>query len=259
MQTRLLFVTVLLMSVSQANAQLPADAVEFPGWKVPGVTAHRSGSSLFLTLQSRPESGHLQIPRLANVVRQVRWLNAPAGESLNLKPEIDHWVIEPGSFPESGPNVIELRLDRPARLFQPPMIVEPAADGTIHLHARDAQVHGEKLRYEPQSFKNTVGYWTMQDDFAEWHFRSEVAGTYFVSVLQGCGKGQGGSDVQVSIGAEQLSFAIEDTGHFQNFVWREIGRIEVPAGDDICLKLSALRKAAGAVMDCREIQLRQVR
>src|SRR5439155_22753950 len=43
----------------------------------------------------------------------------------------------------------------------------PAKDGTITLHARTATIHGAQLRFEPLPHKNTLGFWTRQDDWAE--------------------------------------------------------------------------------------------
>ena len=55
----------------------------------------------------------------------------------------------------------------------------------------------------------------------------EEAGEYEVHILQGCGKGHGGSEVSIGVGKSVLTFTVEDTGHFQNFKPRNLGRIEV--------------------------------
>ena len=75
-------------------------------------------------------------------------------------------------------------------------LVTPAI-GDVRLLARDAQVHGTKLRYEPEPFKNTLGYWTEAADSAEWTFDAPEAGRYEVEVHQGCGGNNGGSEVEV--------------------------------------------------------------
>src|SRR6266404_4909243 len=68
-------------------------------------------------------------------------------------------------------------------------------DGGFLLHARDAATHGSMLRYEPQTNKNCLGYWMKVEDWAEWSFHVEKAGGFAVELWQGCGKGQGGSEV----------------------------------------------------------------
>ena len=135
-----------------------------------------------------------------------------------------------------------------------------AAPGeAITLHARDAVVHGEKLRYEPEPHKNTLGYWTNPADWAEWPVEIARPGTFEVHVLQGCGEGQGGSEVRVSLGGQSLTFTVQDTGHFQNFVWRHIGTLAIPKRGSYQLQVRPLTLASRAVMDLREVRLVRVR
>jgi arylsulfatase A-like enzyme len=76
----------------------------------------------------------------------------------------------------------------------PEFVPNPQAkDGTITLPARTAQVHGIQLRYEPLPHKETLGFWTRAEDWASWEFMLTRPGRFTVEVLQGCGKGQGGS------------------------------------------------------------------
>src|SRR5262249_42076447 len=102
-----------------------------------------------------------------------------------------------------------------------------AKDGTIAMPARTAEVHGVMLRFEPLPHKNTLGYWVNKDDWASWEFTVATPGTFTVEVLQGCGKGQGGSEVEVTVGEQVLKFTVEDTGHFQNFKARDIGTVTI--------------------------------
>lgn len=133
-----------------------------------------------------------------------------------------------------------------------------AKDGSVTLPARTATVHGVQLRYEPLPHKNTLGYWTRTEDHATWEFTLTTGGAFRVEVLQGCGKGQGGSDVEVSIGEQTLKFTVEDTGHFQNFKPREIGQFRLEKPGRYTLTVRPTKKAAAAVMDLREVTLRPV-
>jgi arylsulfatase A-like enzyme len=132
----------------------------------------------------------------------------------------------------------------------------PAKDGTITLPARSAEVHGEQLRYEPMPHKNTLGYWTKASDWASFEFTSERPGPVEVELLVGCGRGSGGSTVEVSVGDERLEFTVEETGGFQEFRPRTIGRIRLAATGRQTLEVRAKSKPGNAVMDLREIRLR---
>jgi arylsulfatase A len=78
-----------------------------------------------------------------------------------------------------------------------------AADGTITLPARTADVHGEQLRFEPLPHRNTLGYWTNSSDQASFEFEVERPGAFNVELLAGCGRGSGGSVVEVATGDEK--------------------------------------------------------
>jgi hypothetical protein len=80
-------------------------------------------------------------------------------------------------------------------------------------------------------------------------------GRYTVQLLQGCGKGQGGSAIKVAVAGQTLDYTVEDTGGFQNFVERPAGTIVVEKAGDYTLELRAAKKAKGAVMDVRQVKL----
>lgn len=127
--------------------------------------------------------------------------------------------------------------------------------GIVTLAAKDASVTGTQLRYEPLPHKNTLGYWVNVSDQAQWNFTISTPGSFRVEVLQGCGKGQGGSDVNVVIAEQTLSFVVEDTGHFQNFIARDVGAIRIEKPGTYTLSIEPQKKAAGAIMDVRHVRL----
>ncbi len=128
-------------------------------------------------------------------------------------------------------------------------------DGNIELHSRSAKVSGVMLRYEPLPHKNTLGYWTRAEDTAAWEFTVSQPGKFTVEVLQGCGKGQGGSEVEVSVGEQKLSFTVEDTAGFQNFKPRQIGSLSIEKAGRYTLNVQPKSKAGVAIMDLRSIKL----
>jgi arylsulfatase A len=178
-----------------------------------------------------------------------------AGESRNLieaKPEVAEELRE---------KLVAWRKEVGARLMKPNPDYVPnpqAKDGTVTLHSKTAEVHGLQLRYEPLPHKNTLGFWTRVEDSASWEFTITTPGKFAVEVLQGCGKDQGGSDVELSVGNQTLTFTVEDTGSFQNFKAREIGKLALDMPDRYTLTVKPKKKAAGAVMDLRSVTLKPV-
>jgi len=129
------------------------------------------------------------------------------------------------------------------------------ASGDIRLHARDAVVHGSKLRYEPESHKNVLGYWTQVDDWAHWQFEVGQAGEYEVEIQQGAGKQSGGARVKVEVADQSLEFEVIETGHFQLMLQQTIGSVQLPVGTHT-LAVKPQSKPGVAVMDLRRVVLR---
>jgi hypothetical protein len=135
-----------------------------------------------------------------------------------------------------------------------------ADDGTITLHGRDATVLGTALRYEPAEKKQTLGFWTRAGDAATWSFTVRQPGAFDIEVLQGCGTGQGGSTVQVTVdpgrvSAAAVDFTVEDTGGFQAFRPRVIGRVRLDAPGEHELRVQPRSIAKAAACDIRQIRL----
>lgn len=132
--------------------------------------------------------------------------------------------------------------------------IKPLDDGSLTLHAKDARVDGVTLRYEPDPKKNCLGFWSNPNDRAQWLVQAP-AGEYDIEIHQDCGKDQGGSEVDVRVGGLSHRFIVEDTGHFQNFKPRIIGRVKLDDAGAHSLKIVPVTKAKGAIMDVRQIRL----
>lgn len=139
-------------------------------------------------------------------------------------------------------------------------------DGVVTLHGRDATVLGTVLRYEPAEAKQTLGFWTRPGDAAVWTFAVTRPGSFDVEVLQGCGTGQGGSRMRVLLdevpeaggiptgGEDSLAFTVEDTGGFQVFRPRVIGRVTLAVGRH-ALRIQPEKIAKAAACDIRQVRL----
>lgn len=134
-----------------------------------------------------------------------------------------------------------------------------ADDGVVTLHARDATVQGTMLRWEPAEKKQTLGYWVRADDGARWNFTISKPGVFDVEVLQGCGTGQGESMMQIFDGDQEINWEVEETGHFQNFKPRVVGRMEFAEAGPTWLHVQPRKIAKNAACDIRQIRLMPVK
>jgi arylsulfatase A-like enzyme len=184
--------------------------------------------------------------------RELFDLKNDKSESRNLSAEKPEMVKELSEKLDTWRKEVGAKMMKPNPDYMPN---PPDKNGVIALQARTAEVHGSQLRFEPLPHKNTLGFWTKAEDYATWEFTATKPGTFTVEVLQGCGKGQGGSEVEVSIGDQKLKFTVEDTGHFQNFKSRAIGEITLDKPGRHTLTVKPIKKPAAAVMDLRSVTL----
>ncbi len=128
-------------------------------------------------------------------------------------------------------------------------------DGTIILNAGSATTWSENMRYEPKPEKNCLGFWTSEDDIAEWTFDVTKPGRYKVTVVYGCGTGNEGSEVAVKLGTQELKFTTQDTGGFQNWKELAIGEIEIAKSGETRLVIDPVTKVKNAVLDVQKVVL----
>ncbi len=181
----------------------------------------------------------------------------------------ENQAISLGTFylEKEAPTRVDVRLVGPANV--PPVALKavrfvpsaegpvppPSSDGIITLPSGAATTHSVTMRYEPAAVKNCLGYWVNPSDWADWQFQVDRPGIYEVELWQGCGRGQGGSEVKVQVADKTFSFTVEETGHFQNFVPRRLGRVQFPSAGTFTLAIHPQTKKAAAVMDVRQIRL----
>ena len=134
-----------------------------------------------------------------------------------------------------------------------PPIVQDATD--ITLRASNAITHSVTMRYEPATNKNCLGYWVNPHDWAEWEFTVTHPGAYEIEVWQGCGKGNGGSEVEVESGGRKFVFQVVDTGDYHKLTPLRIGRVEFPTPGTSSLAVRPQQKKAGAIMDIQQVKL----
>jgi arylsulfatase A-like enzyme len=184
-------------------------------------------------------------------------------ELYNVKKDVGetHNLIEekPEKAKELADKLAGWRKEVGARMMRPnpDYVAHPQeASGIIPLPARTADIHGVQVRYEALPHKNTLGFWTRVEDWVSWDFTVSKPGTFDVVIGQGCGEGQGGSEVEFSVGAQKIRATVEDTGGFQNFKTRLIGTVTLEKPGRYRLEVRPKSKPGVAVMDLRSVGLR---
>lgn len=124
----------------------------------------------------------------------------------------------------------------------------------IELHAGDATKHGTSGRYDPH--KKYLGSWSREDTWLEWDVTIGKLGRYEVEIIQACPSDQAGSEFTITIGNSSMDGAVASTGHWETFVKRSLGTMELTETGQFKASLKPTKKAGGAVMNIRAILLR---
>ena len=230
--------------------------------QIPGAKLAIEGQTVLIHLQSSFNEKSIELPRLAAPVRSLAWRGQEGASSIKLQPELTTWKLMWESKPTETAT-IEMQLDAPPLLIEECKPIEASGDGSLFLPAHFATTAGDKIRYEPQPFKNTVGYWAGLQNTATWSMNVAKAGKFNVAILQGCGTGNGGSTAEIKlsrasardVSAASIEFEVQETGHFQNFIWRHLGEVNLTEAGEYQLRISPKDLKRAALMDVRAVHL----
>lgn len=248
-----------MMATTSTPAQADDDPQRFAAADSEGVEAKRDNTTLYLEVGPQVK-GSVTIPRLAAPLRSMKWGGSDDDAGLLLNPGLDTWQISWKHRPRDAATLI-LAFDTEPLLIDEVKPVKPTSDGSYVLPAHLAETDGEKIRYEPQPHKNTVGFWVGKEDSANWRIDLDRPGRFSVAILQGCGKGQGGSDADVlfhvdtSIPLQVIDFKVVETGHWQVFRWVHVGEVELGTPGEVRVGVMPKRIKKAALMDIRAIHL----
>lgn len=200
----------------------------------------------------------LSTPRFCAALASVECIGRP-DIKVKVHPEPTQWRFQwDAGFPKNGELLV--KFDSTPLLLSEQQRNEAASDGSMLLRACEADTRGEKLRYEPQPYKNTVGFWTEQGDSAAWKCHFSESGWYSVGLLQGCGKGQGGSEgrivfVKEGEEIEAVACVVKETGHFQNFEWVHNGHVIIDVVGDYTVIIQPTQIKQKAFGDIRAVSI----
>ncbi len=234
----------------------------------------RTGAKLVVPVPSDAESGKFYLPRYFASLRMTAWgddkraSQATDDPSITITPEPDYWIVRWNVRPGSGTH-LHITFDSAPLLAEQMVPIKASGDGSFDLPACKAFTAGEKVRFEPQTFKNTVGYWVGRNDNARWQIVVGRPGEFNVGILQGCGSGQGGSRAVVRVLTQmeasrgtpdaeshaEAKFEVLETGHFQDFQWRHVGKISIAKPGIYWIEVRPIAIEKNALMDIRRLQL----
>ena len=134
-----------------------------------------------------------------------------------------------------------------------PALVKANAEGILKLSARNCEIYGTTLVFEPQY--SNLGYWTSLDDHAVWTIDSPAAGKFKVEFVWACDESNAGSTWRLEGAAGSLTGEVSSTGNWDTYQEAVVGEITLSKGEQR-LTLRPAEKPMGAMLDLKVIRLR---
>jgi len=134
-----------------------------------------------------------------------------------------------------------------------PAVVRPNLEGILKLSARNCEIYGTTLVFEPQY--SNLGYWTSLDDHAVWTIESPQAGKYRVEFVWACDEANAGSTWKLEGAAGSLTGEVPSTGNWDTYREAVVGEIMLSKGEQR-LTLRPAEKPRSAMLDLKVLRLK---
>ncbi len=149
-------------------------------------------------------------------------------------------------------------VELPPKVFQGnhPHVVKPGFDGTILLHAADAEIRGDRLIFE--SNRGDLGYWMAANDRAAWKIEVPRPGKYSVWLDWACASDSAGNLLEIDLGKQRILFRVPATGTWDHYSRSVIGSLEAPAGTNR-VEIRPAAPPRNSLLELRCIELRPIK
>ncbi len=160
--------------------------------------------------------GDLVVPGLKNRVTRAYLLADAARSPLPVKTVQGGVAVTlPSQAPDDVASVVVLEIEGAPDIDVLP--IAEAADGSVTLKAADADIQGERIKYETRRGQGNIGAWSRAKDYVSWDFAVKHPGTFEVEATYACDRKSAGSKFNVQVGDQKLSSEVEDTGGWRTY------------------------------------------
>jgi alpha-L-fucosidase len=214
---------------------------------------HGRRTTLYFHVFDWPADGRLLIPGLKTQPHRAFLLASDTHPRLPIEATDDGIVISvPADLPHAISTTVVAEFNKPIEIAQTYLL--PDADGSITLHAVDADLHGGNIQYEQGDGRNDIGFWTNPDDYADWRFKLAKPGSYEVTAEIAA---PAPAAVEVSLGAKTLHAEAPQTASYREFKKVALGRANYSEGGVFTLGIHAVKEGWNPV-NLRDIKLTPV-
>ena len=208
---------------------------------------------LFIHVFDWPQDSKIILPGLVNKTGKA-WLLAESKTKLKAKRvEGDVVINVPSKAIDPVNTVIVLEIEGKPEAISVP--IAQLKNGNVLLKAVDADLHGEKIKYESGNGKNNLGFWTNQKDWAGWNIKVASGGTFEVVLEYAIPKNIAGSTFVVSVGKQTLNGTVKSTGDWAKFEKFPLGKIDLEKNKSLEVSIKPTKLTGYAFMNLKAIHL----
>lgn len=218
-----------------------------------------NGNRLYLHVFKWPDSGLVVEGLKTPIRRAVAFLGQEILPVYRSAEDPARWHIARPRLLDPAATVVELTLAGKPVVDDQSAVHRPDAEGTLHLRAADAEIHGTTAQYEQGPERDNIGFWTNAADYVSWPVQVPAAGTYNVEITYASPAENAGSRFAVQVGVrpgqgEKVEGEVAATGSWGTFSAVGLGTLTLPAGRST-IEVRALSMPRGAVMNLKSLRL----
>ncbi|GJQ30483.1 MAG: hypothetical protein HBSAPP03_23670 [Phycisphaerae bacterium] len=206
--------------------------------------------ALYLHVFDWPADGLLRVPGLRNRVTAARILGS--GEPVRVSRLDDDVILQVPAAPlHDAATVIALSIVGEPDVVSGP--IRPGPDGRILLDAADAEIHGQRLKYESK-YGGSLGFWTSHEDYAQWSVQAP-RGMYQIVVDLSCIPEAAGSEFVVETATQSFTGVVPSTGSWGTFTPFKCEVVEITSDEPFRVVVRPGESFTGTLMNLRVVRL----
>ena len=211
---------------------------------------------LYLHVFEWPRDGKLLVPLTSKVNKA--YLLSDRGKPLEVASTGEGAQVSvPAAAPDPVASVVVLETGGT------PQVIESAAlkqsdDGTLALHAEDADINGSRAKLENRGGEPNIGFWSSARDSVSWQARITHPGTFDVEITYAC-QPPAGSKYVVTVGDQKLTGTVKATHSWDDFTTEKVGEVQIDHAGPLVVTVKPSGKLQGAgLMNLRSLTLKPV-
>ena len=198
----------------------------------------RSGATLYLHVFNWPADGRLVVPGLQNKVAKAYLLSDSRKKSLATTQGEKGLVISvPTTAPDAVSSTVVLKVKGP--LQAEPVGLGQDYDGSIHLAAADAKLHGDGIKFDDAKARVAIRFPANPEAWVDWQFEVATPGKFEVIVEVSA---QQKTAIEVLVGEKRMTALAPTSKDKTRFKPAKLGTVELPVASKVTLSVHAVKE-----------------